>query len=67
MLPRLGAKYNLKIEMVTKSRQDYSTAEHLSSGQPKAPALMLGDELLIQGCPINEETLESAIRSHLNT
>ena len=46
MLPRLGAKYILKIETVSKARQDYSTAEHLSSGQPKAPALMLGDALL---------------------
>jgi hypothetical protein len=65
MLPRLGTKYNLKIETVSKPRQDYSTAEYLSSGQPKAPALMLDDGLLIQGCPINEEALECAIRRYL--
>jgi hypothetical protein len=65
MLPRLGAKYNLEIETLSKPREDYRTAEHLASGLPAAPALMLADEILIQGCPISEEALESAIRRHL--
>jgi hypothetical protein len=66
MLPRLGEKYDLEIETLSKPREAYRTAEYLASGLPAAPALMLADELLIQGCPINEEALESAIRRHLN-
>jgi hypothetical protein len=65
MLPRLGAKYNLEIVTISKPGEDYRTVEHLASGLPAAPAIILGDELLIQGCPINEEALESAIRRHL--
>ena len=66
MLPRLGEKYNLEIETLSKPRDHYRTAEYLASGQPAAPALMLADELIIQGCPINEEALESAIRNKLS-
>ena len=65
MLPRLGAKYHLEIETLSKAREAYRTAEYIASGLPAAPAIMLGDEIIIQGGPIGEEALESAIRRHL--
>jgi hypothetical protein len=65
MLPRLGEKYHLEIETLSKAREAYRTAEYIASGLPAAPAVMIGDELLIQGCSISEEALESAIRRHL--
>jgi hypothetical protein len=65
MLPRLGEKYDLEIETLSKPREYYRTAEYIASGLPAAPAIMLGDEILIQGGPISEEALESAIRRRL--
>ena len=65
MLPGLGDKYNLEIETISKTREAYRTAEYQATGLPIAPALMLDDELLIQGGPIGEEALESAIRRRM--
>ncbi len=65
MLPGLEEKYELEIETMSKPREYYRTAEYLASGLPAAPALMLADELVIQGCMISEEALESAIDRHL--
>ena len=67
MFPRLGEKYHLEIEIVSKTRDDYRTAEYQATGLPIAPALILEDELLIQGRPITEEAFESAITRHLRT
>jgi hypothetical protein len=65
MLPGLGDKYKLEIEIISKTRDAYRSAEYLATGLPAAPALMLADEILVQGRPISEEALESAIRHHL--
>lgn len=65
MLPRLGEKYDLDIETISRTRESYRTTEYRASGLPAAPALLLGDELLVQGSTISEESLESMIRRHL--
>ncbi len=65
MVPGLGKKYHLEIETISKTRDAYRTAQYQATGLPIAPALMLDDELLIQGGPISEEALESAIRRHM--
>ena len=65
MLPRLEEKYALGIETVSKPRDAYRTAEYQATGLPIAPAVMLNDELLVQGAPISAEELESAICRHL--
>lgn len=65
MIPGLGKKYNLEIETISKTRDAYRTAEYQATGLPIAPAVMLDDELLIQGAPISQEALESAIRRRL--
>jgi len=67
MLPRLGEEYNLEIEIVSKTRDAYRTAAYQATGLPVAPAVMLNDELLIQGGLISKEELELAIRRHLAT
>jgi hypothetical protein len=65
MLPGLGDTYNLEIEIISKTRDSYRSAEYSATGLPAAPALMLADEVLVQGRPISKEALESAIRRHL--
>ena len=65
MLPGLGDKYNVEIETIIQTRETYRSAEYLASGLPIDPALMLADEILVQGRPISQEDLESAIRHHV--
>jgi len=65
LLPGLGDKYNVEIEMISNTRDTYRSAEYLATGLPTAPALMLADKILVQGRPISQEDLESAIRGHL--
>lgn len=49
MVPRLEEKYALGIETVSKPRDAYRTAEYQATGLPVAPAVLLNDELLVQG------------------
>ncbi len=66
MLPRLGEKYEIEAEVISKPRADYHTAAYEALGLPPAPAAMVGDEVVVQGGPnISEEKVEAAIRRHL--
>ena len=67
MLPGLGDKYNLEIEIISKTRDAYRSAEYLATGLPTAPALMLADQVIVQGRPISEEAIELAIRNYLGS
>jgi hypothetical protein len=65
MLPKLGAKYELEIEEISKSREEYQSDRYRASGLPPAPAVMVEDEIAAQGPGISEEGLEAVIRRHL--
>jgi hypothetical protein len=65
MIPRLGDKYSIEIETISKPTTEYTTAEYLESGSPKAPAILIGDEIVVQGAGISKENLESLICKHL--
>ena len=66
MLPRLGQKYEIETEVISKPKVDYFTDEYEALGLPPAPAAMVGDEVVLQGgADISEEKLEAAIRRHL--
>ncbi len=66
MLPRLGQKYEIETEVISKPRVDYHTDEYAALGLPPAPAAMVADEVVMQGGPnISEAKLEAAIRRHL--
>ena len=64
-MPRLGEKYETKMETVSKSREEYQSEAYQASGLPAAPAVMVGDEMAGQGAGISEEKLEEVIRRHL--
>jgi hypothetical protein len=64
-MPRLGAKYNLEVETVSKSREAYQAAAFVATGLPAAPAVMVENELAAQGPTISDEGLEAVIRRHL--
>jgi hypothetical protein len=66
MLPRLGQKYEIETEVISKPKVDYFTDEYEALGLPPAPAAMVGDEVVLRGgADISEEKLEVAIRRHL--
>jgi hypothetical protein len=65
LIPRLGKKYKVEIETISKPNQEYRTEEYARLGLPAAPAIMVGDELVVQGCDVAEEKVEAAICRHL--
>ncbi|MFA5111843.1 MAG: hypothetical protein WC443_10590 [Desulfobaccales bacterium] len=65
MLPRLGAKYAIDVETVTRSREEYQSDAYKALGLPAAPAVLVEDELAGQGPGLSEEKLEAVIRRHL--
>ena len=65
MIPRLGEKYDIEIETVSKPRAEYTTDKYLELGLPKAPAIMLGDEVVVEGSDISEDKMEVVLCKHL--
>ena len=65
MIPGLVEKYPVEIETISKPNQEFRTEEYAKSGLPVAPAIMVGDELVAQGCDMDEDKLEAAICRHL--
>jgi hypothetical protein len=65
MIPRLGEKYQVEIETISKPNQEYRSEEYAKLELPVAPAIMVGDELVVQGCDVDEDKLEAAICRHL--
>jgi len=65
MIPGLGEKYGVEVEIISKPREAYQSEEYARSGLPVAPALRVGDELIVEGSDISEEQLGEAIRYHL--
>jgi len=65
MLPRLGKLFPDVIEVITKPRQEYQTMAYAELGLPKAPAIMVGKEIITEGKDIEDTALELAIYHHL--
>lgn len=65
MQPRLGKKFDIPVEVVTKPREAYQSMAYADLGLPRAPAIMLGGEILVQGKDIAEQELEAMIRRNL--
>lgn len=65
MLPRLGELFPDAIQIITKPRQEYQTMAYAELGLPKAPAIMVGNEIITEGKDIEDSALEMAIGRHL--
>jgi len=65
MLPRLGNKFGFDIEVISKPRPEYQSAAYAALGLPKAPAIMIDGEVIIEGRDIDEQQLEGIIRGRL--
>ena len=64
-MPRLGQKYELEIETISKPNAEYVTDEYFKLDLPVAPAVMVGEEILVEGTDVSEEELEAVICRHL--
>lgn len=65
MLPRLGGKYPLNVETRSRPKAEYHTDAYYALDLPVAPAIMVEDEIVVEGKDIDEEELGAAIRWHL--
>ncbi len=64
MIPRLGVKYGMEVEEVSRSREEYQDQAYKALGWPPAPAVMVEEEVAGQGPEISEEKIEAVIRRH---
>ena len=64
-MPRLGAKYQIEIETIAKPNQEYQTDVYFELDLPAAPAVMVGDEIVVEGSDVAEDTLEGTICKQL--
>jgi hypothetical protein len=65
MMPRLGQTYGIEIETISKPKAEYVTDEYFELDLPVAPAVMVGEEIVIEGSDVSDEKLESVICRHL--
>lgn len=66
MMPGLGQKYDIEIETISKAKEEYMTDEYFELDLPVAPAVMVADEILVEGTDVSEHELEKVICKHLN-
>ena len=65
MLPRLGQKYEIETEVISKPIADYQTDAYFEMDLPAAPAIMVGEEIVVEGADVAEDKLEGVICRHL--
>jgi hypothetical protein len=65
MIPGLGDKYEVEIETIAKPQDEYMTDEYFELDLPVAPAVMVGDEIVVEGTDVSEVDLEKVICRHL--
>ncbi len=65
MMPRLGEKYDIEIETIEKPKDEYMTDEYFELDLPVAPAVMVGDEIVVEGTDVSKKKLEAAIKAGL--
>ena len=65
MMPRLGETYTISIETTSMPKAEYLTDEYFALDLPVAPAVMVGDEIVVEGTDVDEHALEASICRHL--
>lgn len=64
-MPRLGQTYDIEIETISKLKAEYDTDEYFELDLPVAPAVMVGEEIVVEGSDVSDEKLENTICKHL--
>ncbi len=62
MMPRLGEKYkDIEIEVMSKPMAEYQNDEYFELELPIAPAVMVADEIVVEGAGISQDKVEKII------
>ena len=62
MMPRLGEKYkDMEIEVISKPVAEYQCDEYFELDLPVAPAVMVGEEIVVEGSNVSQDKVESVI------
>jgi len=61
MIPGLGEKYEIEIETIAKPKDEYMSDEYFELDLPVAPAVMVGEEIVVEGTDVREEAIEKVI------
>jgi len=61
MMPRLGEKYKVDVEIISKPIAEYQCDEYFELDLPVAPAIMVGDEIVVEGSNTSQDKVESVI------
>ena len=67
MIPGLGENHGITVEVITKPREEYAGEAYPKLGLPIAPAIMIGEQVLVEKSDVTEEKLELAIQRELGT
>jgi hypothetical protein len=60
-MPRLGEKYSIDINVISKPNAEYQTDEYFELDLPVAPAVMVGDEIVVEGADVSDHEVEACI------
>jgi len=62
MMPRLGEKYKeIEIEVMSKPVAEYQNDEYFELELPVAPAVMVADEIVVEGASVSQDKVEKVI------
>ncbi len=66
MMPRLGKKFkDIEIEVTSKPVVEYQNDEYFELELPVAPAVMVADEIVIEGASVSQDKVEKVICRYL--
>ncbi len=57
----MGEKYPVEIDITSKPKAEYQTDEYFELDLPVAPAVMVGDEIVVEGTDVSENEVEIRI------
>lgn len=60
-MPRLGAKYAIEIDVISKPKAEYQTDTYFELDLPVAPAVMVGEEIMVEGSDVSDHAVEEQI------
>lgn len=60
-MPSLGDTYQIEIGVTSKPKDEYETDEYFALDLPVAPAVMVGDEIVVEGSDVSDYQLQSCI------
>ena len=57
----MGGKYKIEIEVISKPIAEYQCDEYFELDLPVAPAIMVGNEIVVEGTDVSQYEVESVI------